>query len=103
MDACGSDLICSVLSYFFDFVPSRYLPIIQIFFYPTLLGGTFWMGTLTGRGDKEEGFINGIMYYLNIQVYNDANIPYSIDENAERHVKEAKRRLGNKIQPRVPR
>jgi len=99
MDYCGADFVCSMLSQLLDVVPYNFLPAIQIAFYVTLVGGSYWFGTVAGRG---EGFINGIMYYLNIQVYNDANIPYNIDEDGELHVKEAKRRLGNKIMPRVP-
>lgn len=99
MNSCGADFVCSVLSHFFGNLSPEYLPLIQVTFYVTLLSISFWIGTLAGRG---EGFINGIMYYLNIQVYNDANIPYKIDEDAEKHVKEAKRRLGSKIMPRIP-
>ena len=101
MDQCGADFVCSMLSFLLDVVPYNLLPVIQIAFYITLVGGSYWFGTLAGRGDKE-GFINGIMYYLNVQVYNDANIPYKIDEDGELHIKEAKRRLGCKIMPRVP-
>lgn len=101
MDHCGADFVCSMLFHLLDGVPYSLLPVIQITFYITLVGGSFWFGTLAGREDKE-GFINGIMYYINVQVYNDANIPYKIDEDAERHIKEAKRRLGCKIMPRVP-
>lgn len=99
MDQCGADLVCWMLSNLLDKVPYSLLPAIQIIFYVTLVGGSYWFGSVAGRG---EGFINGIMYYLNIQVYNDANIPYKIDEDGEKHVKEAKRRLGRKIMPRVP-
>jgi len=105
MDICG-DFVCGFLTAVFDDIPYEFLEYTRLFSYTIIGTVSFALGTyyVEKRPDDEarEGFINGIMYYLNIQAYNDANIPFNIEEDAQEHVAEAKRRLRDKIIPRVP-
>lgn len=101
MEGCGTDLICSFLTQILGDISPRQLPLFQVAFVVSIAGGGFLMGSIAGRGDRE-GFINGIMFYINVQVYNKAGLPCSMDEDGEKHIAEAKRRLCEKIKPRVP-
>lgn len=98
MDACSNDMLCGFLE---QFLGGSSINLIEVVICFTLSFGFYTLGSYSGRVN-EESFINGIMYYINIQAFNSANIPQNIDENSQRHVIEAKSRLAKKIMPRVP-
>lgn len=101
MDTCGTDTLCSFLGQFFGGSPTLEISLFQVVIYITFSFTFYFLGAHSGRVNQES-FINGIMYYINIQAFNTANIPDMIDENSEKHVKEAKSRLARKIMPKVP-
>jgi len=106
MDACGADWLCGLLTNAFGSMSFLEVTLFKIFIYLTFTVAIY----LAARGSYEEirskayreGFINGIQYYVNIDAYNNANIPYSIDEDADRCVGIAKSRLAKHIHPITP-
>ena len=101
MDTCGTDALCNFLGQFFGGSPTFELTLFEVALYVIFSFTFYHLGSYSGRANRES-FINGIMYYINIQAFNSANIPDMIDENSEEHVIEAKSRLARKIMPRVP-
>ena len=101
MDACGTDMICGFLGQFFEGLSPFEITLFRVGIYITFCFSFYQLGAHSPRVNTES-FNNGIMYYINIQAFNSANIPDTIDENSEMHVKEAKTRLARKIMPRVP-
>ena len=101
VDTCGTDTLCNFLGQFFGGSPTFELSLFEVVLYVTFSFTFYHLGSYSER-TKRESFINGIMYYINIQAFNSANIPDMIDENSEEHVIEAKSRLARKIMPRVP-
>lgn len=102
MDSCGTDMLCGFLSQFVGEMTLIELNLLKVFIYITFSLGFYYAGSGSKRHAYKEGFINGIQYYVNIDAYNNANIPFNIDEDAESCVKEAKSRLANHIRPLSP-
>lgn len=101
MDACGTDMLCGFLGQLFGGASLFEINLVRIGIYIAFCFSFYQLG-VHSKHVRTESFINGIMYYINIQAFNSANIPDTIDENSEEHVKEAKSRLARKIMPRVP-
>ena len=102
MEACGTDLLCSILSETLGSMNLIELNLFKVVVYITFAYGFYYAGSNSGLSSYREGFINGIQYYVNIDAYNNANIPYNIDEDAQACVAEAKSRLARHIHPISP-
>jgi hypothetical protein len=103
MDACGTDMLCSVITQFLGALGPFELNLVKISVYIMFALSFYWSGKASSHDESfREGFINGIQYYVNIGAYNSANIPYNIDEDADKCVKEAKSRLSKHIHPKTP-
>lgn len=106
MNSCGTDLLCGLLSELLGNMTLIELNLFKVLIYITFAYGFYYSGSSSSSRSKfssyKEGFINGIQYYVNIDAYNKANIPYNIDENAEYCVAVAKARLAKHIHPISP-
>ncbi|PWQ94571.1 hypothetical protein DKT75_14845 [Leucothrix arctica] len=106
MGVCGADFFCDFLSQYIKIYSPLQYTLIQVTLTVTVVLGSFLFGrvyaTASGKKDKEEAFINGIMYHINILAYNDAKIPHKHDAESDEHLVKAQSRLAKKIKPKLP-
>lgn len=96
MDVCNTNFLCGL----FDLLISN---LIQVLLYIAFCFVFYQLGAQSrSREVCRENFINGIMFYINIQAFNAIKPLEKYNEDEQELVRIAKTRLAKKIMPRVP-